>query len=120
MADSLKGFLTYLVVWWHCTTVLWGHKTYYFPAKTATITFGMPMFMAISGYFLYYSCTGNKSTGILILDKVKRVLIPCLFWESLLSLKGSFAYGSTWYLWSYFVLMLTLHASSTKSHLRMK
>ena len=86
-ADILKGFLSYLVVWWHCSTVIWsGYEAYYYPVKTATIAFGMPLFMAISGYFLYYSCSGEKATCGLIFDKIKRIMIPCLVWETLLTI----------------------------------
>lgn len=111
--DFLKGFLIIMVVWWHTTTMLWTgiYNSNNFPIKSFTATFGMPLFMFISGYLL-----STKTLYIDIKNKVLRVLIPTLFWELFLTIatqKFSFGGLALWYLYSYFVcsviVILTIH-----------
>ena len=106
--DYMKGCLTLIVVWWHCTTALWG-GTNIFNAKTFSIAFGMPLFMGISGYLLCLSINNKaKPTIQLIFDKVLRVLIPCLIWETIISIYKYPQFLTIWYLWAYFVCSIVL------------
>lgn len=102
--DYLKGFLILFVVWWHVSTIFQGGgSANYFFGKNITAAFGMPLFMVISGYFLFGSCKKYDIKQLLI-HKVQRVLLPCIIWESLMVCisRNLWFYGSTWYLWCYF------------------
>ena len=111
--DYMKGVLTLIIVWGHCTTALWGGQNL-FNIKTFSSAFGMPLFMGISGYLLFLSINKTKPFFNLISDKVLRVLVPCLIWELIISIIAQFTvvkdlrFLTIWYLWAYFVCSIGL------------
>lgn len=122
--DILKGLLMLSVVFGHTATALKAGTHFScgsYPYIPYLRPFDMPLFMAIAGYFFYFSCCKRTWQEILT-NRITMILIPCVVWcwggqmvrlgvyHHCLSL--SWLPGGLWFLWSLLgcsVLTLLLH-----------
>ncbi len=79
--DFFKGILVIMIILGHATASL---GTYESPpileyCSSLTVSFIMPMFLVITGYFIYSFKTDTLTPGY-ILKKAKRLLIPAVIW----------------------------------------
>lgn len=94
--DILKGILVLLVVWGHAIQFGFGfeycEKYYYFDDSIYKLiySFHMPLFMAISGYLFYYSI--KKGFLQIVKNKVRGILIPYIFYCTLLAIISLFTW----------------------------
>lgn len=110
--DILKGLLIFSVVINHSALALkagehlsigpYSFLPYFCP-------FDMPLFMAIAGYFFYFSCRKRTWQEILV-NRFSMILIPCVVWNWLVQLTRvamdhhcstlGWLPGGIWFLWS--------------------
>lgn len=83
LIDILKGLLMLSVVLGHTATALAGGMAFteqpwrFIPY--AGRLFDMPLFMAIAGYFFYFSCM-KRDVKTIIGSRVLSIMLPCLAW----------------------------------------
>lgn len=84
--DVSKAIAIFLVVWGHCLQNLTTESNYwlYDGVSQCIISFHMPAFMLISGYFAYSSLA--KPFGKVIIRKAQQLLIPSITWFLIVSL----------------------------------
>jgi len=118
----LRVFAMLMVVFYHCLcfyTPAWSKMS---PVESITIVariinaIDMPMFIFLSSYlygYLYNFCNKYRNTGILCIDKVKRLLIPYTFWgiflcgvmpEKYSSIQLLNGISHLWFLWVLFMM----------------
>lgn len=110
--DYLKAFLMLSVIMGHTATALSAGALDGLPEPWRTIPyagrlFDMPLFMAISGYFFYSSCSRREFKDILY-SRVSMVLLPCVVWcwiqQIIDFLRHPYALswvpGGLWFLWA--------------------
>lgn len=115
--DKLKGFAILLVVMGHIIEK--SMEITDSPFVYLYTSFHMPLFMLLSGMFALkkISETNLKETGIFILKKAKRIIVPFIFWGVLyttLFTKDPFAIFSAsvtnfWFLPALFYCMLIVY-----------
>lgn len=117
LPDLLKALLILSVLLQHSATALKtglpigeGNWTNWLSASP----FNMPLFMAICGYYFFYSAQ-RRSLAELLKSKLLMIMVPCLAWTMLGKCAGHFLYGlndwmpwpwSLWFLWSALICML--------------
>ena len=118
LPDLLKALLILSVLLQHSATALKmgqhigeGNWTNWLSASP----FNMPLFMAICGYYFYYSAK-RRTLGELLKSKLLMILVPCLAWTMLGKCTLCFLYGKhvdwapwpwdLWFLWSAVICML--------------
>lgn len=80
--DILKGLLMFSVVFGHTATALKSGMSVScgpYPYLPYLRPLDMPLFMAISGYFFYFSCC-KRSWQEIMVNRVTMVFIPCVVW----------------------------------------
>lgn len=80
--DILKGLLMFSVVLGHTATALKSGMSVScgpYPYVPYLRPLDMPLFMAISGYFFYFSCC-KRSWQEIMVNRVTMVFIPCVVW----------------------------------------
>ena len=112
--DIIKGLLMFSVIYSHCNLSM-----HLLCDTENTINcfifepFNMPLFMAISGYFFYYSAK-KRDIADLLKSKLLSILIPCVAWAVLCDLVTSiiftaphaptwrclYPFNNLWFLWS--------------------
>lgn len=86
--DLVKGIAIILVVIGHC--IQYGSGSFYLNGEKyfenlwfrIIYSFHMPLFMVISGYLYYYTCTKNSILNV-FLTKVQSLGVPILAWGTL-------------------------------------
>lgn len=118
LPDLLKALLILSVLLQHSATALKtglhlgaGNWTNWLSASP----FNMPLFMAICGYYFFYSAR-RRTLGELLKSKLLMILVPCLAWTMLGKCASRFLYGlhpdwmpwpwDLWFLWSAMICML--------------
>lgn len=116
LPDLLKALLMLSVLLQHSATALKtgqpigeGNWTNWLSASP----FNMPLFMAICGYYFFYSAK-KRTLAELLKSKLMMILVPCLAWITLGKCAKRFLYGlhmnwwpwGLWFLWA--VLICTL------------
>ena len=84
--DIAKAIAIFFVVWGHCLQNMTMDKDYWLVDRLSQfiISFHMPMFMIISGFFAYSSLT--RPFGDVIKKKVQQLLLPSVSWFLIVSL----------------------------------
>lgn len=78
--DNMKGVAIILVVLGHCIQALSFDGSFWNRTILVVIcSFHMPLFMFLSGYVFFYSCT-KKSTKQVILSRFRGIAIPMMVW----------------------------------------
>lgn len=114
--DLIKAFAIFLVILGHCIQImdpLWQQNL----VQRIIYSFHMPLFMFISGYFAMSS--KNTGSGKWIIDKLRRLLVPCVVHGIVLSAALYFlaktpqpcpniisVLNVTWYLFVLFLLLV--------------
>lgn len=82
--DMLKGIAVLCVIWGHVIQALSADTMDFFenPVFKVIYSFHMPLFMLISGY-LFYGSLGKRSLGQMIKNRITRLLLPILVWNTL-------------------------------------
>lgn len=118
LPDLLKALLILSVLLQHSATALKvgqhigaGNWTNWLSASP----FNMPLFMAVCGYYFFYSAR-RRSLAELLKSKLLMILVPCLAWTMLGKCACRFLYGlhpnwlpwpwDLWFLWSALICML--------------
>lgn len=83
--DICKGLAMFLVVWGHCLQNLTTDNGYWLSdsASEIIISFHMPLFMLVSGYFAYSSLW--KTFSQVMGKKVVQLLLPSVVWGLIVS-----------------------------------
>lgn len=114
-ADFAKLFAMFVVTWGHCAQCLSG-ITYpeLFGKPGVLIAFHMPLFMIVSGYFIYPEHIREKRWPAYVAEKFQRLVIPALVWYAcycLLTIHKPHLMGCVgfyWFLTSMFLSFLLI------------
>lgn len=79
--DFIKGICIFLVVWGHCIQNMGTKNDAFFdnPVHIFIVSFHMPIFMILSGFFFSTSIK-NKNFSHITLKKARQILLPCFSW----------------------------------------
>lgn len=113
-ADFMKGLLMFSVVAGHCANCMnWISEPHLGFIPYIMGAWDMPLFMAISGYFFFYSAS-KRTVRELLSNKILHIVLPCVIWGTCVSVLqeltdthvgaeagGYFApHWCLWFLWS--------------------
>lgn len=113
-ADLMKGLLMFSVVACHCAICMnWMSEPHLGFIPYIMSAWDMPLFMAISGYFFFYSAS-KRTVRELLSNKLLCILLPCVIWGACMgvleTLTGTHAVNEAtgyfallryhWFLWS--------------------
>lgn len=104
--DFIKGVLIILVVLGHALQTTYGNNCWNDKVYHAIYSFHMPLFIFVSGYFFKSSLRMNFME--MATHKFKRLLIPTIFFTSILLVIKFFANGATFKsLWDIYMVCRT-------------
>lgn len=122
--DILKSLLVFSVVMTHTAAAMKAGEQLYcgkYSFLPFLCPFDMPLFMAISGYFFYFSCRKRSWQEILV-NRFSAIMVPCVLWNWIVQLtRGGLDHHCSaltwfpcgiWFLWSLLgccALTLILH-----------
>lgn len=120
--DFYKGLLMWGVIWGHTITALANNTLNegIFIHRFFRL-YDMPLFMILSGYFLFKSLEKNISLKDILLDKITRLLIPIIIWNWIIHFPYP-SIDSLYFLWAVFIssiLTIIIHVLTKQSKFKL-
>lgn len=88
-ADFCKGLLIIFVVFGHLCQFIYPGDVFQHQAVKLISMFFMPLFIAISGYYTYYSLN-RKTASVFLKERILYLLIPLLLWGTIMGITDIF------------------------------